>query len=116
MDVKSMLGTVVSQDSVKQISRSMNVPTKDVQNVLLSAIPALLGGAMDQANNQNTASGFVGALNQHSASDTSNLSSFLSSVDLDDGMKIIGHLLGGNSNAVAEHAAAKSGLDLGTTL
>lgn len=47
MDVKSMLGTVVSQDSVKQISRSMNVPTKDVQNVLLSAIPALLGGAMD---------------------------------------------------------------------
>ena len=116
MDVKSMLGTVVSQDSVKQISRSMNVPTKDVQNVLLSAIPALLGGAMDQANNQNTASGFVGALNQHSASDTSNLSSFLSSVDLDDGMKIIGHLLGGNSNAVAEQAAAKSGLDLGTTL
>lgn len=31
-------------------------------------------------------------------------------------MKIIGHLLGGNSNAVAEQAAAKSGLDLGTTL
>lgn len=116
MDVKSMLGTVVSPDSIKQISRSVNVPTKDVQSVLMSALPALLGGAMDQASNQSTASGFVGALDQHSASDTSNLSSFLSSVDLDDGMKIIGHLLGGNSNAVAEQAAQKSGLDIGTTL
>ena len=112
MDVKSMLSTVVSQDSVKQISRSVKVPEKDVQSVLMSAIPALLGGAMEQANDQSTASGFVGALNQHSASDTSNVTSFLSGVDLDDGMKIISHLLGGNSNSVAEQAAAKSGLDL----
>ena len=37
-------------------------------------------------------------------------------MDLDDGAKIIGHLLGGNSNAVAEQAAAKSGLSLGQTL
>ena len=116
MDVKSMLSTVVSQDSVKQISRSVKVPERDVQSVLMSALPALLGGAMEQANDQNTASGFVGALNQHSASDTSNLTSFLSGVDLDDGMKIIGHLLGGNSNAVAEQAAAKSGVDLVSTL
>ena len=46
MDIKSMLSTVVSQDSVKQISRSVKVPEKDVQSVLLSAIPALLGGAL----------------------------------------------------------------------
>ena len=116
MDIKSMLSTVVSQDSVKQISRSVKVPEKDVQSVLLSAIPALLGGAMEQASDQNTASGFVGALNQHSASDTSNITSFLSGVDLDDGMKIISHLLGGNSNTVAEQASVKSGLDLKTTL
>lgn len=116
MDVKSMLSTVVSQDSVKQISRSVNVPERDVQSVLMSAIPALLGGAMEQANDQSTASGFVGALNQHSASDTSNVTSFLSGVDLDDGMKIISHLLGGNSNSVAEQAAAKSGLDLKSTM
>ena len=111
MDIKSMLSAVMSQDSVKQISRSVAVPPKDVQSVLMSALPALLGGAVEQANNQNTASGFVGALNQHSASDTSNLTSFLSGVDMDDGMKIIAHLLGGNSNAVAEQAAAKSGFN-----
>lgn len=116
MDVKSMLRTVVSQDSVKQISRSVKVPEKDVQSVLMSALPALLGGAMDQANNQSTAPGFVGALNQHSASDTSNVTNFLSGVDLDDGMKIIAHLLGGNTNNVAQQASEKSGLDLATTL
>ena len=37
-------------------------------------------------------------------------------MDLSDGAKIIQHLLGGNTNAVAEQAAEKSGLDLGTTL
>ena len=116
MDVTSMLGTMVSQDSMNQISRAVNVPTKDVQSVLMSALPSLLGGALNQATSQSTASGFAGALNQHAASNTSNLGSFLSSVDLDDGAKIIGHLLGGNSNAVAQQAAEKSGLSLGQTL
>ena len=116
MDITSLLGTVVSQDSLNQISRAADVPTKDVQSVLLSALPSLLGGALNQATSQSTASGFAGALNQHAASNTSNLGSFLSSVDLDDGMKIIGHLLGGNSNAVAQQAAEKSGLSLGQTL
>ena len=115
MDVKTMLSTVISPDSLKQISRSVNVP-KDVQSVLMSALPALLGGAMDQASNQSTAAGFVGALNQHSASDTSNLSHFLGGVDLADGAKIIQHLLGGSTNAVAQEASEKSGLDIGTTL
>ena len=116
MAIKSLLSTVVSPDSLKQISRSVDVPTKDVQSVLMSALPALLNGAMDQASNQSTASGFVGALNQHSASDTSNLAQFLGGVDLSDGAKIIQHLLGGNQAAVAEQAAEKSGLSLGTTL
>ena len=116
MDITSLLGTVVSQDTMSQIGRAANVPTKDVQSVLMSALPSLLGGALNQATSQSTASGFAGALNQHAASNTSNLGSFLSSVDLDDGAKIIGHLLGGNSNAVAQQAAAKSGLSLGQTL
>ena len=116
MDITSLLGTVVSQDTMSQIGRAANVPTKDVQSVLMSALPSLLGGALNQATSQSTASGFAGALNQHAASNTSNLGSFLSSVDLDDGAKIIGHLLGGNSNAVAQQAAEKSGLSLGQTL
>ena len=92
MDITSLLGTVVSQDTMSQIGRAANVPTKDVQSVLLSALPSLLGGALNQANDASTASSFAGALNQHAASNTSNLGSFLSSVDLDDGAKIIGHL------------------------
>ena len=30
MDITSLLGTVVSQDSLNQISRAADVPTKDV--------------------------------------------------------------------------------------
>ncbi len=116
MDITSMLGTIVSADSMNQISRAADVPTKDVQSVLLSALPSLLSGALGQASNQSTASSFAGALDQHSAGNTSNLGSFLSSVDLDDGAKIIGHLLGNSSNDVVSQAAEKSGLSLGQTL
>ena len=116
MDITSLLGTIVSQDSMNQIGRAANVPTKDVQSVLMSALPALLGGALSQATGQNTAAGFAGALNQHAASNTSNLGSFLSSVNMDDGAAIVGHLLGSNSNAVVNQAAQRSGLSLGQTL
>ena len=116
MDVTSLLGTIVSHDSVNQISRTADVPTRGVQSVLLSALPSLLSGALGQATTQSTASGFAGALSQHSASDTSNVGSFLSGVDLDDGAKIIGHLLGNNSDAVVTQAAEKSGLSIGQTL
>ena len=56
MDITSLLGTVVSQDSMKQIGQAANVPTKDVQSVLMSALPSLLNGALGQANNQSTVS------------------------------------------------------------
>ena len=116
MDITSLLGTVVSQDSMNQIGRAANVPTKDVQSVLMSALPSLLGGALSQATGQNSSAGFASALNQHAASNTSNLGSFLSSVDMNDGAKIVGHLLGNNSNAVVQQASQKSGLSLGQTL
>ena len=95
---------------------STSLPCSATIGALLSALPSLLGGALNQANDASTASGFAGALNQHAATNTSNLGSFLSSVDLDDGAKIIGHLLGSSSNAVAQQAAEKSGLSLGQTL
>ena len=36
--------------------------------------------------------------------------------DMNDGAKIVGHLLGNNSNAVVQQASQKSGLSLGQTL
>ena len=110
MDISSLFGTVLSADSVNQMSQTTNVSAEGVQSVLSSALPSLLNGALAQSNGADTAEGFAGALTQHSADDTSDLASFLSNVDLQDGGKILGHLLGGQQNAVVEDAAAKAGI------
>lgn len=109
MDMRSMLGTIMSDDAVAGISKSTNVSEKSVQSILSAALPSLLSGAQQQSQASDTAESFAGALTQHASSDTSNLASFLGGVDLSDGAKIVSHLLGGSNTAVVSQAAQQSG-------
>ena len=113
MDIKDLMGTLLSSDSLKGLSGITGTSQKDVKNVLSSALPSILDGVMGQANDTQTAEGFVGALSDHAKDDTSDLSSFLSGIDLEDGGKIIAHLLGGNAEKTTEAAAEKAGVEKG---
>ena len=55
MDINSLLGTVLSADSVNQLSQTTNVSAQGVQSVLGSALPSLLNGALAQSNGTDTA-------------------------------------------------------------
>ncbi len=110
MDITSLLGSVTSADSVAGLSQAAGTSTKNVQSVLSAALPSLLNGAVAQSQNSETAEGFANALSQHAASDTSNLASFLGSVDLKDGAKIVSHLLGGNSASVVSQVSEQTGV------
>ncbi len=111
MDLNTLMGAMLSSDSIKSISKASGASQKDVKAVLSSALPGLLNGAAQQANNSQTAAGFAGALAQHAKSDTRDLGSFLSGVDLADGGKIIAHLLGANTTAATQQTASASGVD-----
>ena len=104
MDMNSLIGTLLSSDSVSGVSKATKANDKDVQNVLNAALPMLLKGAKSQSEDKSTAESFASALLSHGKKDTSNLSSFLKNVDLDDGAKIIGHLLGNNDDSVKKIA------------
>ena len=104
MDINSLIGTLLSSDSVSGVSKATKANDKDVQNVLNAALPMLLKGAKSQSEDKNTAESFASALLSHGKKDTSNVSSFLKNVDLDDGAKIIGHLLGNNDDSVKKIA------------
>lgn len=110
MDLTSLLGTVMSANSTDGIGSAAGVSGDQTKSVLTAALPALLSGAMAQSNNSSTASGFASALTQHAASNTNDLSAFLSNVDTDDGEKIVNHLLGSNSNDVINQIAKESGV------
>lgn len=115
MDISSLMTTLLSDDTVKNLSKKSGASTADVKKVLASALPSLLNGANQQAQNKKTSDGFAGALLQHAKNDTSSLGSFLDKVDLDDGAKIIGHLLGSDVAATQKAVSKKSGVDAKTT-
>ena len=110
MDLNALMGTLLSDESINGVGAKTGASASEVRGVLGNALPLLLNGANAQAADETTASGFAGALQQHAQSDTSNLSGFLGGVDLDDGAKIIAHLLGANTNAQTLNVAQQSGV------
>ena len=111
MDIKELMGTMLSSETVGAIGKAAGASGSDVKSVLSSALPSLLEGAKGQAHDTATAEGFVGALSDHAKDNTSDISSFLSGVDLEDGGKIVGHLLGTDADKTTKAAADKAGVD-----
>ena len=114
MDINSLLGTLLSSDSVSGVSKATKADNNEVASVLNAALPMLLKGAKKQSEDKDTAESFATALLSHGKKDTSNLSSFLKNVDLDDGSKIIGHLLGKDDDSVKK-IAKSSGVSVKKT-
>jgi len=112
MDLSSIFGTLFSSEGIGGISEKTGASSFDIKNVLSSALPQLLNGADKQNTDESTSSGFVNALSQHASNDTSNLSSFFGNVDLNDGAKIVGHLLGKDGSA---NVAAQTGVNSSNT-
>ncbi len=110
MDITKLAGALLSSDSVKGLSDLSGVSNSDVTSVLTQALPALLDGAKGQASDKSTAESFAKALSSHAKADTGNLSGFLGNVDLKDGAKIIGHLLGSEESDTVKKISKKSGV------
>lgn len=109
-DITGLLGGVLTEENLESLSKQAGVSTDQVKSVLSSALPSLLGGALDQAQNEKTAKGFAGALNQHAGDDVTNVKSFLQGVDVQDGEKIVGHLLGSSTGDLEDQIAAQAGV------
>ena len=116
MDLSSILGTLLSTDSVKTVGKSANVDSSKVQEVMSLAMPLLLKGIDKQAKDTSTSGSLSEALSDHGKKDVSNVGSFLGNVDLEDGAKILGHLLGSNKDSVIKDISKKSGVDAATVL
>ena len=111
MDLMKLAGTLLSSDSVGGVSKKTGSSGGDVSKVLVQALPLLLDGANDQAKGKKTSKGFASALSDHAKDDTSDLAGFLGNVDMEDGAKILGHLLGSGEEEKVDEIAEESGVD-----
>ncbi len=110
MDINKLTGALLSADSISGLSSLTDVAGKDVNSVLTAVLPALLNGANNQAKGKDTTESFANALAQHAKADTKDVKGFLGNVDLEDGAKIIGHLLGAKKADVTESVAQEAGV------
>lgn len=110
MDMTSLINTLMSNESLDGISQVTHTTSDDTRSVLSAALPLLLSGAQAQSQNANTAASFGNALFNHGQQNTSNLTSFMQGVDLLDGGKIIGHLLGLNNNSAMNMISQQTGV------
>ena len=112
LDLMSIASKVLGGSSVSGIASSTKVSKKDVSAILTSALPALIQGAAKQSSGKQTQTGFIQALEQH-AGNAGALTSFFKNVDLDDGAKIVSHLLGKSQNTTTKKISKELNIDAG---
>ena len=113
MDLSSLLQGAMGQQIVGAASKQLGINESQAQSAVGAAIPFLLS-ALNKNAQSGDANGISNALNQHDGSILDNLSGFLGQGgNMQDGLGILGHVLGSNQETVANNIGKQSGLDSG---
>ena len=103
MDLTSLMGALLSDNNVQSVSSKTGVSNGNVAGVLATALPMLLNGANNQAQQKETSQSFHEAVLEHSKKDPEK-------VDLAEGEKIVDHLLGNDADKAEKAIAKQTGL------
>ena len=116
MDMETIMKMMLQSGALEQVSGMLGVDDKSAESAIEYVMPMLLQGMQGQMKNEDTKYGFMQALNDHSKQDTRDLRKAVKEADVDDGAKIVKHLLGAEEEEIAAKAKKKSGLDTKTIL
>ena len=109
MNLLSLLaGTMLSQSSVNSVSGKTGLSNKQIQKLVMLALPILIKYMTKNASSGDGALSLLGALSQHK--NNNSMDQQLKDADEDDGAKIIHHILGNKETAVTQDLSAQTGL------
>ncbi len=111
------MGQMIIQGASSQLGQDSN----KTQSAISAAIPMLMGAMKKQASNPEAASGLMNALQKHDGGILDNVMDIFGGGNVnedvvEDGDKILGHVLGDKKETVAAALGQKSGLDLGSAM
>ena len=110
MDLLNLLLKSMTQgSSVNAMEKKTGVPAALIVKLLPLVLPILLKAMTTNAASQSGAESLLGALTQHTNKKA--LKDQIAEADSDDGQKIIGHILGGNSASVMNELSAETGMN-----
>ena len=104
MDLNSILGVLTAGNAVNDMGKQFNMNSNQVNSVISAALPTLIGAMQKNTATESGASSLAGALASHLGDGIN-----LSSAGLTDGGKILGHILGNNSNSTFSALAKQTG-------
>ena len=109
MDLLStLLSGMTSEGSMTSLTQKTGGSSDQISGLLTSALPMLMQAVGNNASTQEGAQSLLGALQQHTS--TASVADQIKDADVDDGMKILGHILGANKDAVFGQLSGQSGL------
>ncbi len=120
--IMDLLQGPMGQMIIQGVGSQLGGDTSKTQSALSAAIPMLMGALKKNASNPEKASGLLEALqNKHDGSILDNISGIFGggSVNddvVEDGDKILGHVLGEKKEVVAAAISKQHGLDMGTAM
>lgn len=102
------LNDLLSGSVISSIAGQTGTSEKDTQNVLANALPALVGAMAKNTSTKDGANSLAKALDDHTCNE--GLAELLQHADPSDGAKILTKILGGETEAVQNAVAKKSGV------
>lgn len=115
MDLNSLLSGSIGQQIIGSVASKIGVEESQAKTAVTSAVPMLLAALNKNAQNGN-AEGIANALNKHDGSILDNLSGFLGQGgNQQDGLGILGHVLGDKQQNVESAISQQSGLSTNQT-
>lgn len=119
--IVDLLNSDLGKQIIGGISQETNQPKDKTASVVAMAMPILLGAMKRNASSEGGAANLMSALNnKHDGSILDNLSGLFSGgVNEEvkqDGIGILGHVLGGSQDNAVKALSQKSGLDTGSVM
>ncbi len=113
MDIVSMLTKQLSDPrALEELAKKAGVKPDQANQVVKTAIPALLQNLQKNASDPAGAKSLDKAIEEHKDDNVSDIFSFLKNVNTNDGSKMLQHIFSGKKEAVEGDIAKKSGLNI----
>ena len=103
-----LLKAMLSEGALKALAKKTGLNSKQLKKILPLAVPLLLKMLTKNASDKDGALSLLGALTQHTSKKP--MAQQIEEADTDDGDKIIGHILGKDSQSSLLSLSSQSGL------
>ncbi len=110
MDILSILNTLQDNKAVNELTKSVGGNSDQVKKAVELGLPMLMQAMNNNAKTPQGAAALAKALDQHKEDPVDDVLGFLKGVDVNDGKKILGHVLQQKNASVQKNLAAQTGM------